>query len=291
MPTVVARLFGVENIDTRPKFKLTSGQKLSFAVFDLTPSGVSKEAAQNLTQILSAEIKRIEGTSVVSRDDLTAMLNLEQDKTLLGCRDDTGCIVEIGGALGVDKLVVGHVGKLSESYVVSLRMIDPREAQVDSRVTELYQGTEDQLIRAVRQAGRKLLGVGLDAQGTLAVSATEEEAAVYVDEEKRGELPMPPMGQLGAGRHTVRVVKDGFFAWRSEIYVDPGETTAVWARLEERPARWYQQWWVWTLVGVAVVGSVTTAVLLTRAGETPSEFGSIKPGDANVTINGLVMPW
>ncbi|MBW1809526.1 MAG: PEGA domain-containing protein [Deltaproteobacteria bacterium] len=266
LPGVLATLFGWELAQTAPKFKLAKGQKLSFAVFDLVPSGVSKDIAENLTQILSVEIKRVEGASVISRDDMTAMLRLEEDKTLLGCSDDTSCIAEIGGALGVDKLVVGHVGKLSESYIVSLRLIDPREAKVESRITESFRGEPDQLIRAIRHAGRKLLGIGADAVGKLAVSASEESAAVYLDDEQLGVLPMAPLDELTAGRHMLRVTKDGYFDFHSDIYIDPHETTAVWAGLKERPTKWYQEWWFWTIVGTVVAGAgVTTAVLLTRS--------------------------
>jgi hypothetical protein len=275
LPGALAALFGWELEQTAPRFKLPEGQKVSFAVFDLAPSGVPKEVADNLAQILSVEIKRVEGASVISRDDMTAMLRLEQDKAFLGCSDDTSCIAEIGGALGVDKLVVGHVGKIKDSYVVSLRLIDPREAKVDSRITESFRGDEDQLIRAVRHAGRKLLGVGSGALGKLAVSSSEEEAEVFLNDQKHGELPMAPIADLKVGRHTLRVAKSGYFDFYSDVYVDPHETSAVWAQLDERPARWYQTWWFWTIVGTVVAGAgVTTAILLTRS----------EPGTGNGTV-------
>jgi hypothetical protein len=277
LPGALAGLFGWELDQTAPRFLLPEGKKISFAVFDLAPSGVPKEVSDNLAQILSVEIKRIEGASVISRDDMTAMLRLEQDKAFLGCSDDTSCIAEIGGALGVDKLVVGHVGKIKDSYVISLRLIDPREARVDSRITESFRGDEDQLLRAVRHAGRKLLGVGSGAVGKLAVSSSEEEAEVFLDDQKHGELPMAPIADLQVGRHTLRVSKGGYFDFYSDVYVDPHETSAVWAQLSERPARWYQTWWFWTIVGTVVAGAgVTTAILLTR-----SEPGT---GDGTVTF-------
>jgi hypothetical protein len=275
LPGALAGLFGWELEQTAPRFSLPQGQKVSCAVFDLAPSGVPKEVADNLAQILSVEIKRIEGASVISRDDMTAMLRLEQDKAFLGCSDDTSCIAEIGGALGVDKLVVGHVGKIKGSYVISLRLIDPREARVDSRITESFRGDEDQLLRAVRHAGRELLGVGSGAVGKLAVSSSEEEAEVFLDDQKHGELPMAPIADLQVGRHTLRVSKGGYFDFYSDVYVDPHETSAVWAQLSERPARWYQTWWFWTIVGTVVAGAgVTTAILLTRS----------EPGTGNGTV-------
>ena len=35
---------------------------------------------------------------------------------------------------------------------------------------------------------------------------------------------------------------------------------------------WYEQWWVWTLVGAAIAGGTTTAVVLS-IDTTPTEFG------------------
>jgi len=291
LPGLLASLLGLEGAQTTPRFKLAKGQKLSFAIFDLTPTGVSKEITDNLTQVLSVEIKRIEGSTVVSQTDLVAMLQLEEKKTLMGCAGDTSCLAEIGGALGVDKLIVGNVGKLAESYMISLRMINPRETMVDSRVTESFRGTQDQLIRAVRFAGRRLLGISSEENGQLALSASEEEATVYVDNRKRGEIPMPPLGNLQSGRHIVRLTKSGFFNWQSEVYVDPGETTAVWAKLTEKPEKWYQKWWVWTLVGVAVAGGVTAAVLLGAGKEAPPPYGDVSPGDLNVNINRGMVSW
>jgi hypothetical protein len=277
---MISRLFGEKLAAKAPGFRLAAGQKMSLAVFDLSPSGVPKEFAENLTQVLSVALKRIEGTSVVGKQDILAMLQLEEHKSLVGCEGETSCISEIGGALGVDKMVVGNVGKMAESYVVSLRLIDPREAKVESRVTELFQGQEDQLIRAVRLAGRRLLGIEKGSPGQLAISASQEKAEVFLDSQPHGKLPMPPLGSLTAGRHILRVVKDGYETWQSDIYIDPGETTAVWVKLTEEPERWYEKWWVWGLVGAVVVGVTTTAIVLAAPGETPLANG-------RVTVEGL----
>ncbi len=89
---------------------------------------------------------------------------------------------------------------------------------------------------------------------------------MFVDDRSAGELPRAPIADLEAGRHSLRVSKGGYFDFFSDVYVDPQETSPVWAQLQERPARWYQTWWFWTIVGVVAAGAgVTTAVLLTRS--------------------------
>ena len=60
------------------------------------------------------------------------------------------------------------------------------------------------------------------------------------------------------------MVKDGFFDWQSDVYVDPAETTVIWSQLEERPEKWYQKWWVWAGAGGVLAVGTTAAILLTR---------------------------
>lgn len=255
LPGLLGEVFGWEGAETpKARFVLPSGQETSFAVFDLKPLGIDKEAADNLTQILAAELKKIEGASVISRDDIASMMQLEAEKNRLDCADETDCLAEVGGALGVDKLVVGHGGVLGETYVVSLRLIDTKEVTVDNRVTESFKGLEDQLINAVRSAGRRLLGIEAADAGTLALSGSQPEAKVFLDAKEIGKLPLPPQEGLSPGRHSMRVAKEGYFDWRSDFYVEPAGITALWADLREEPERWYQKWWVWTIAGAVVAG-------------------------------------
>ncbi|MFC1611017.1 PEGA domain-containing protein [Myxococcota bacterium] len=254
LPGLVADLFGwSKKSQARSRFRLRRKRKTtSFAVLRIEASGVTREVADSLTEVLSSAIKQVPGTTVISRGDVEAMLRVEGDKAQLGCLDDMSCVAEIGGALGVDKLVIGNAGKLAETYIVSLRMIDARRVRVDNRVTESLRGPEDQLIRAVRFAARRLLGVTSQGTGSLAVSADQQQAEVVVDGKLEGTLPMPPIRGLTAGRHSVRLAKGGYLDWESDFFVDPGEATPVWASLVETPEPWYRKWWVWTVVGAAL---------------------------------------
>ncbi len=264
LPQLLATVMGWEGGAKASTFKLPGGEKISFAVLDLQAAGLDPEIARSLTEVLSEGIKRVKGATVITSDDIKAMLQLEGQKEMLGCSGDSACIAEIGGALGVDKLIVGSVAKLEQSFVISLKLIDSGAIKVDNRITESFQGQKDQLIKAVRHAGRLLLGIESTAVGGVVVSASEDGAAVFVDGEMKGEFPLPPVESLLPGRHALRVAKDGFFNWQTDFYVDAGGTTAVWAKLDERPAKWYQQWWVWAGAGgVALLGG-TAAIILTR---------------------------
>lgn len=257
----VASLFHWSPEAERVRFTLPSGKKTSFAVLDLVPNGVPADDAANLTQVLSSEIKRVDGASVISRDDIAAVLQLEATKSALGC-DDTSCLAELGGALGVEKLVVGNVGKLGDTKVVSLRLISVAGVKVDNRVSESFAGPDDQLLGAVRHAARKLLGLETKQQGGLGITSSEEGAEVFVDGDKRGKLPIKPVAGLPAGPHSVRVARSGFYDFNSDVYVDPGSNTLLWVELQQKPLKWYQRWWVWTILGVTSGGLALLSFLV-----------------------------
>ena len=122
--SLVEELFGWDGAGNKITYRIAEGKAVSFAVFDLSTAGLSEDAARNLTQVLSVELKRIQGASVIGKEDIAAMLNLEGQKQVLGCDSDTSCLAEIGGALGVDKLVVGQVGKLADNFIISLALCE-----------------------------------------------------------------------------------------------------------------------------------------------------------------------
>lgn len=241
-------------------FSLPSEGQMSFALMNLAALGLDEEEVKNMTQVLSSSLKQIEGARVITQEDIRAMLELEASRQVLGCTD-TSCVAEIGAALGVDRMVTGSVGLMGERYVVSLRLINPREGTVEARVTESFAGDPSQLIPAVRYGGKQLLGAIGDTPGALAVSANEESAAVFVNDEERGEIPMQALGDLEPGRYSLRLAKSGYYDWRSDVFVEPGGVTPVWAEMSERPPRFYETWWFWTAVGVVAVGAGTFYVV------------------------------
>ncbi|MDP6945835.1 MAG: hypothetical protein QF464_16920 [Myxococcota bacterium] len=45
----------------------------------------------------------------------------------------------------------------------------------------------------------------------------------------------------------------------------------------EEDSAWYEQWWLWTLVGAAVAGGATAAVLMTQGdGAPPGHGGTVE---------------
>lgn len=263
----VDQLFGGGGKSQRPTFQLPKGKEASFVVLDFRTAGLDAETGKNLTQVLTTQIKAVDGARVINRDDVISLIGMERMRSILEADCDVSCLVKIGDALNTDYVILGQIGKLADTYLVTLTLVDQttRELGDSHRVSESFRGSAEQLIRAVRFAGRKLLGVESDAKGGLQVGSPVTDAKIFVDGVEAGVTPMPPLLGYGTGRYSVRLARSDYLDWQSDVYVDPGETTAIWAEPTPAPESWYEKWWVWTIVGVAVAGGATAAVVATQS--------------------------
>jgi hypothetical protein len=66
---------------------------------------------------------------VVGKSDIETLIGFEKLKDAVAC-GSTSCYAEIGGALGVDEIVTGTVGKLPPYLMLTLKRIDSRRNQV-----------------------------------------------------------------------------------------------------------------------------------------------------------------
>ena len=118
------------------KRQKSQGQAEGIAVFDLEAvHGVKASMARVLSDILLSNLTDSgRFASVVSGEDIKQMLDLEQQKNVLGCQDDS-CMAEIGGALGVPFMAVPTIGKLGGQFVLNLKILDVEAARVRARVS------------------------------------------------------------------------------------------------------------------------------------------------------------
>ncbi|MFL5319399.1 MAG: hypothetical protein ACJ790_07060 [Myxococcaceae bacterium] len=68
--------------------------------------------------------------SVTTRAQVEAVIGMERQKQLLGCGDQSAeCTAELAGALGVDLLIVGSLGKVGSGFLVNLTVVSAKDAQ------------------------------------------------------------------------------------------------------------------------------------------------------------------
>jgi len=133
------------------------------AIVEIEPvAGVSAGSAKLLTNIVTARVGAMGRFEVISSTEVSAMLGLEKQKLLLGCTD-SGCLSEIGGALGVDYLLSGQVGKIGSRFSLILSLADVRKARIVGRQSPLCEASEDVLVDTAQKAVAALFKPVLDA--------------------------------------------------------------------------------------------------------------------------------
>lgn len=138
-----------------------SGKALKIVLLPLAAlGGVPKETAQLLGDALAGELRRRPGVSVLTQSDVSALLGVEKTRQMLGCTD-SGCMAEIGGALGADRVVHGSLGRIGDSLVVNLSALDPKRAAAAASVSErLRRGGEEAFLDVLPSVADALLADG-----------------------------------------------------------------------------------------------------------------------------------
>lgn len=205
---------------------VSAGERV--AVLELATPGLEARhgaaLSANLISIVGAEVKRL-GYDVITAADVDSMLSLERKKDLVGC-EDTSCLAEIGGALGVDLLISGNIGKLGDTFNVSLVLLDIKKATVRERFTTTA-GSESLLGGAVTRGVGVLFGSErmTGGSGTLLVRTNPPGGQVFVDDKLAGTEPVT-IDDLAAGEHTVRGEAPGLLG-KSVAKVQPDQVTRL----------------------------------------------------------------
>ena len=97
---------------------------------------------------------------VVAPADIAALMAPEQQKFLMRCASDECAVVdnELAGALGVTHILVGNLGRLGNTYLLNLRLLDARSSVLVASLSNRTRSeTEDALLDMVQPALQDLL--------------------------------------------------------------------------------------------------------------------------------------
>ena len=158
------------------------------AVMAIKPEGgTSGTVAEAVTQAVVSEVRRqSKGYSVIGWGEIKALVAMEKDKQQLGC-DQVSCLAEIGGAIGAASIVTGTLTRIGNLYLLALRRVDVRHAQILKEGTErVGSANEGDLLDAVTRAVHQLFPgtplperLGVDASQQAAGEASTAEAAPH----------------------------------------------------------------------------------------------------------------
>lgn len=118
------------------------------AVTPLQAKGVSPSDASVLTDNISDELLKTGKVRVMERSQMDKILQ-EQGFQQSGACDTSECAVQIGKLLGIERVVVGSVGKIGETYSLSIRMVDVSTGEILAGSRRNYKGAVDDALQQV----------------------------------------------------------------------------------------------------------------------------------------------
>jgi hypothetical protein len=154
-PDIVAGSASIRQGGTEKIQSVSPGKELSkLAVWDLSAREVKATYAQELTSILVSEISKLERYEVYSQENVRTLAGWTAERMTLGCTD-TKCLTALG-QMDVGKLISGSVGKIGDTYSISLNLFDTQKVKAERSISEFCR-TENELIGLLQQGVRKLL--------------------------------------------------------------------------------------------------------------------------------------
>ncbi len=124
------------------------------AVLDFAPSNVPEGIAASVTDMLSTELVNTHLFEVIERMQVKKILN-EQGLQKTGITESETA-VEIGKMLNIKRVVIGNVGKLGQSLVVTMKLVSVEKANILIAEKEVAKN-EDDLVRVCEVLVKKLV--------------------------------------------------------------------------------------------------------------------------------------
>jgi TolB-like protein len=183
-------------------------KKPTAAVLDFKViSGISKEESAALSSKFAYSFASTHEYTVVERGQMEGILK-EQNMSMSDVCNGAECAVEIGKLLSAEKMVVGDIGKIGETYTVTIKLIDVTTGKVESTVNEEYAGKAEGLLGVFDVMAQKLTGtyksshtflyvlggVAVVGGGAAVLLGGGKKAAAAVSTALGGinDLPLPP---------------------------------------------------------------------------------------------------
>jgi hypothetical protein len=97
------------------------------------------DVAKLADDLFLTAVKSYGGFEVIGHSDISSIIDFEAQKQILGC-EDAACFAEIGGALGVDRLMSVRVSRIKGEWVTTSKLINSKTVLVEARGSHFLRG-------------------------------------------------------------------------------------------------------------------------------------------------------
>lgn len=212
---------------------------------------------------------------VVSQEEAFVRTGADLQKRLIACRGEDRCYAELAGGTDAAYALVLVIDAIGDETLVGCRFIDLAAARAIGTAADTVP-ERSQVLGALDRAVQRVIPAEMwDPYGQLRFEIDADGAEVTVEGRVVGVTPLPRLGYLLPGTYTVGASKLGHQPAQAKADVRRGEESTV--RLSLPPESSGLAWWVWALIGTAVVAGGATAAVLASSGGDPSFCSSPDP--------------
>lgn len=154
-------------------------QKPKLAAPGLDGLNLEPKALQIFSDHLATQFT-FEAVEVTTPAQIEAVVGLERQKQLLGCQDNSSCMMEIGDALGVDGILTGSISRFDDLYQLNLKVVSARDATALATYSSRVEGGQKRLVQELDRAAKVM--ARLMKQKLAAANAAATPAVTKVEE-------------------------------------------------------------------------------------------------------------
>ncbi len=134
-------------------------KKPTAAVLDFRALTVmKKEEVSALTNKFRSSLAQTKKFTLLERSEMETILK-EQDFSMSDLCNTEDCAVQVGQLLAAEKMITGDLGKVGETYTVTVRILDVSTGKVEGTASEEYSGATEGLIKTFDLLAQKLTGI------------------------------------------------------------------------------------------------------------------------------------
>ena len=136
-------------------------------VRDLKGQALEAGKARLLTNLVIADLEGTgKFTKLYTQNELEEMLAQQADRQKLDMScDTTKCMIEAANALGADRVLSGDVGRLGDTFVVTLAIYNRESGGTEKRLTRTCACGEGELVGQIAGYAREIFGLEAPAAG------------------------------------------------------------------------------------------------------------------------------
>jgi hypothetical protein len=152
---------------------------------------VKKEFAEILTDAIASELAKRPGFEITTSRDIAARLGYQRQQQLMGtasCGDNVECMMEIGNALGVDKIAFGSVARVGESALLNTTVVSLHGNDVVRHSERVKNVSEEAFLDAIVPSVEAMFPVGASGSGPVASVERSAWDGTHLNVTVRGQL-------------------------------------------------------------------------------------------------------